>query len=271
MTASARRLSEQQVTNYRDNGYLITREPVFSDAKFRALKTHFDEKLLRLPPDVRPENMDVPHFTDLKLFDWLLAEEVLDLVEPILGPDLALFSSHFVCKPGGSGKRVPWHEDFAYWREILSPMEVCTVWLAIDPSTMANGCMFVIPGTHRQGDSDYGSADPDVNVFDTEIVRSQRDESRAVSLELEPNQASLHDGRLQHSSPANIDPGRRCGYTMRYMSTRVRFNREKNDYFKHHQIYLARGRDYAGNDYGDPTRMYDKAAKYREQHVKHGH
>lgn len=265
------RLSAEQVERYRTDGYIVTREPVFSEAKFRGLSDLFEEKLLRLPPDVRPENMDVPHFTDVRLFEWSFADEVLDLVEPLLGPDLALFTSHFVCKPAGSGKRVPWHTDAAYWLDILSPMEVCTVWLAVDPSTTSNGCMYVIPGSHGLAEAEYEQVDPEVNVFAREIARGQRDESKAVPLELERNQASLHDGRLQHSSEANTAPGRRCGYTMRYISTRVRFRRERNDYFKHHQIYLARGRDLAGNEYGDPTRTYEEAAKYRELHVKHGH
>lgn len=267
----AKRLSEEQVAMYREEGYVTIREPVLPDPKFSELKAHFDEKLLRLPSDVRPENMDVPHFTDLKLFEWLLADEILDLVEPVLGPDLVLFTSHFVCKPAGTGKRVPWHTDSAYWKQILSLMEVCTVWLAIDPSTTTNGCMWVIPGSHRLSDAEYEAVDPDINVFATEIVGSHRDESKALSIELEPNQASLHDGRLQHSSPANTAPRRRCGYTMRYMSARVKFSRENNDYFKHHQIYLARGKDHAGNEYGDPTRTYGDAAKYREQHIRHGH
>jgi hypothetical protein len=40
--------------------------------------------------DVNPESLDTPHFTDPKLFDWLFADEVLDLIEPRLGPDIAL-------------------------------------------------------------------------------------------------------------------------------------------------------------------------------------
>ena len=106
-----KRLSAEQIDSYRTDGYILMREPVLPEAKFRELSDLFDEKLLRLPPDVRPENMDVPHFTDTRLFEWLFADEVLDLVEPLLGPDLALFTSHFVCKPAGNGKRVPWHTD----------------------------------------------------------------------------------------------------------------------------------------------------------------
>jgi hypothetical protein len=265
------RLSEQQLSGFRQDGYVRFLDPVFPPKEFEDLRLHFEEKLRRLPADVRPENMDVPHFTDLGLFRWLLADDVLDLVEPILGPDIALFTSHFVCKPGGDGRRVPWHTDAKYWREVVSPMEVCTVWLAIDPSTVKNGCMVVIPGSHKLEESDYEAVDATVNVFQTEIVSFGRDEAAAVSLELEPNQASLHDGRIQHSSAANTSPMRRCGLTMRYISTRTRFDPSANDYFKHHRIYLARGRDHTGNADGDPTRTYEEAAKYRELRSTGGH
>src|SRR5436309_7120366 len=117
--------------------------------------------------------MDVPHFTDTALFRWLFHDDVLDIVSSVLGPDIALFSSHFICKPKGNGKRVPWHEDSAYWGNVLDPMEVCTLWLAIDPSKRENGCMKVIPRTHHHGYSDYESVDATRNVFGTEIVRPQ--------------------------------------------------------------------------------------------------
>ncbi len=129
------RLTGDQVSEYRREGFVVHDDAIFPQVKFDALKQHFEEELSALPPDVRPESMDGPHFTDIKLFDWLLSHEVLDMVEPIIGPDIGLFASHFICKPKGNGKRVPWHEDSFYWRNIIAPVEVVTVWLAIDPST----------------------------------------------------------------------------------------------------------------------------------------
>ena len=163
----AGRLTEPQVNQYEQEGYLIFKEPVLPKAKFDDLKAYFDKMLADLPADQRPEAMDVPHFMHPKLLDWALDESVLGLVEPILGPDIALFSTHFICKPTGNGKRVPWHEDSAYWQGRITPMEVCTVWLAIDPSTRVNGCMMVIPRTHREGTkgfSDYDAVDGAKNV-----------------------------------------------------------------------------------------------------------
>lgn len=265
------RLSPEQLAFYRREGYLLPTEKVFPDRKFQALKGHFEELLARWPVDQRPEGMDVPHFADPSLMEWLLADEVLDLVEPIIGPDIALFSSHFICKPKGDGKRVPWHEDSAYWKTMLSPMEVVTVWLAIDPSTPSNGCMYVIPHTHntgRKGFSDYDPVDPAKNVFNIEITPNQRNDALAVPCVLEPGQCSLHDGRLMHGSAANTSDLRRCGYTMRYMPTTVKLLEEACAW---HQIYLARGRDRAGNRYADPAKSYPNLLAGRANHGKKGH
>jgi hypothetical protein len=273
MTADARpaaRLDDERLAAYRREGYLILEDPVFPEPKFQALKAHFEAKLEALEPGARPEAMDVPHFTDPALFEWLFAPEVLDLVEPITGPDIALWSSHFICKPRGDGRRVPWHEDSAYWKGFLEPMEVVTVWLAVDPSTEENGCMRVVPRTHDHGFSEYGPVDPARNVFPTEIrSRVEQFDRAAVPCVLEPNRASLHDARLIHGSPANTSDRRRCGYTMRYMPTSVRFFPERMG--GTHQIYLARGRDLAGNEYADPGRAHHDLDRARRESGKKFH
>lgn len=252
-TAQRARLKPDQVDFYKREGYLLYPETIFPQAKFDRLKTHFDQKLAALDPASRPEAMDVPHFTDIALFEWLLADEVLDLVEPIIGPDIALWSSHFICKPAGNGKRVPWHEDGAYWGDRLSPMNVVTVWLAIDPSKKENGCMKVIPKTHlKRKASEYEPVDPNLNVFRNEIIQAGvRDADKQVACELETNHASLHDAWTIHGSDPNLSTMRRCGYTMRYIPTTVKFDSVMGGN-AYHAIYLARGKDRAGNVYADP-------------------
>jgi chlorinating enzyme len=266
------RLTTDQIAHYQSEGYVIPEETIYPEEKFQKLKLHFDAKLAALPSDQRPEGMDVPHFKDPALFEWLFADEVLDLVEPIIGPDIALFSSHFICKPRGNGKRVPWHEDSAYWGTMLpTPMNVVTVWLAIDPSRLENGCMQVIPRTHntgKMGFSDYDPTDVSKNIFPTEVTKSQRDESKAVAIELEPNHASLHDARIIHGSEPNTSTLRRCGYTMRFMSSATLLSEKVREF---HHIYLARGRDLANQPYADPTRSYEELLEARAAHGKNGH
>jgi len=264
-------LSKEEVDAFRKEGYFPYKHPVFPVSKFQALKDHFEEKLAALPDGVRPEEMDVPHFTDPKLFEWLFANEILDLVEPIIGPDLALFSSHFISKPHGNGKRVPWHEDAHYWKQMISPIEVVTVWLAIDDSNIENGCMYVIPGSHCDEFSEYEEVDIEKNLFPIEIKRGRIDESKAVPCELLANEASIHHSGLIHGSPPNLSSKRRTGYTMRYMPTSVKALGGKSELGHPHINYLARGRDLAGNTYGDPSRTYPELARYVETHRRGGH
>jgi len=264
------RLGAAEVARYRADGYLVFPEPVFSEARFSALRDFFEKLLGDLPAGERPESMDVPHFMHPELLGWAFDPAVLDLVEPIVGPDIALFSTHFICKPKGNGKRVPWHEDSAYWAGQVEPMEVCTVWLAIDPSTRANGCMMVIPRTHntgRRGFSDYAKVDPSASVFGTEILPGQRDDASRVYIKLQPNQASLHDARIQHGSEPNTSQIRRCGWTLRFCPSRVRFNEARFD--GTHQVYLARGVDRGGNRYADPTRAYPEVMRKRGESARY--
>jgi len=263
ITSAEPRLTPEQVAEFDREGYLIYREPVLPQEKFDSLKAHFEAKLAAWPKDERPEAMDTPHFEDPKLLEWGLAPEIVDLVEPILGPDIILFSTHFICKPKGDGRRVPWHEDSAYWKKRLSPMEVCTVWLALDPSTKENGCMHVIPHTHntgRKGFSDYDPVDKSTNVFDKEIKPSQRKDELAVPIELEPNQASLHDARLMHGSPANNSEIRRCGWTLRFCPAHVQLDPDSRGF---HIVYQARGRNLCDQPLADPTRAYPEIMEAR--------
>jgi len=258
------RLSRESVNQFNREGYLVINEPVFPESRFQALKDHFEEKLEAWPKHLRPEAMDTPHFADHKLLEWALDDAVVDLVEPIIGPDILLFSTHFICKPQGDGRRVPWHEDSAYWKGKLDPMEVVTVWLAIDPSTTENGCMHVIPHTHntgRMGFSDYDDVDTSKNVFSTEITPSQRRDELAIPIQLQPNQCSLHDARLMHGSPPNLSNQRRCGWTLRFTPAHVRLNPEISDV---HLIYQARGRNLTGQYLADPGKSYEAVAAERK-------
>ena len=253
ITLSRGRLSTEEVESFNREGLLIYRKPVFPQAKFDALAAHFEKLLSNLTGEERPENMDKPHFVDTALFEWIFADEVLDLVESILGPDIALFATHFICKPRGDGKRVPWHEDSAYWKGLLDPMEALTIWLAIDPASKANGCMYLVPRSHHNGFSRYESADPKLNVFSSEIIPEDRHSQRAIPVELEPNQCSIHDARTIHGSPPNTSAQRRCCFTMRFLKSSTRLDPKFEDRIR---LYLARGRDFGVNNFADPEKTY---------------
>ncbi|MWV45922.1 phytanoyl-CoA dioxygenase family protein [Paenibacillus sp. HJL G12] len=237
-------LTMEEVQDYRKDGYAIYKKQLFSPQKFSELKQIFEEQLAEKGNKLSDE-LDTPHFRDERLLDFLMSDEVLDLVEPIIGPNIGLWSSHFICKDPYTGRATPWHEDSAYWQGRLNRFDkIVTVWLAIDRSWKENGCMRVIPGTHDNGFSDYEDVDGKANTFSTQIKGV--DESKAVYFELEPGECSLHDSRIIHGAQPNTSPYRRCGYTMRYFSTEAKVIPENNPGFR---IWLARGKDVAGNPF----------------------
>lgn len=237
-------LSEQEVQFYKQNGYALHKKQLFSHEKMAELSGIFEEQWELVGRKLNSE-LDTPHFRDERLLKFLLSDEVLDLVEPLIGPNIGLWSSHFICKEPLIGKQTPWHEDSAYWNGRLSSFDkIITVWLAIDRSTKENGCMRVIPGTHTDGFSEYEEVDGSQNIFSTEIKKV--DNEKAVYFELEPGECSVHDSRIIHGAAANTSEFRRCGYTMRYFSTDAKVYEEKN---QNHKIWLARGKDLAGNPF----------------------
>lgn len=240
-------LSPTAIEFYNEHGYFLNHQQVFSAEKFARLTAIFEEQLA-LKGDKLSDELDTPHFRDERLLEFLLADEVLDLVEPIIGPNIGLFSSHFICKDPFKGRATPWHEDSAFWKPRFDRFDkIITVWLAIDKSFKENGCMRVIPGTHANGFSEYTSMNGDMNTFNSGIAAEAIDESKAVYFELEPGECSLHDSRIIHGAMANTSPYRRCGYTMRFFATDHKVNLDS--YADGFKIWLARGKDLAGNQF----------------------
>lgn len=237
------RATPEQVAFFREQGY-VKLGPLFTPGELAALQVHVDELIAALPEGKRPEAMDVPHFEDPWLFRYLAHPRVLDVVEDFLGPDVVLWSSHFIAKPAGVGLPVPWHTDGAYWGQRLEPMQVLTIWLAVDQSSVENGCMRVLPGSHRDvaaAMDRYEEVDRDRHVFGFRLAPELIDESRAVDLELQPGESHVHDAWTIHGSNANHSGARRCGYTMRYMPASVVHHPKGN-----HRVYLLRGQDRTG-------------------------
>jgi len=239
-------LNQEQINQYNNEGYTLYKNQLFSDEKLNQLTSIFEEHLEH-KGDKLSDELDTPHFRDERLLDFLLSSEVLDIVENVIGPDIGLWSSHFISKEPKVGRRTPWHEDSAYWAGRFDDMsKIVTVWLAIDDSTLENGCMGVVPGSHVNGFSDYESVDNKVNVFDSEIKKGQVNEDEVVWFELDRGECSLHDSRIIHGAKANASDKRRCGYTMRYFSLDMKMNLNHPN-AKTHKIWYARGENVAKN------------------------
>lgn len=174
------------------------------------------EWLAKKHPELRPEQLGHTLVPDDPFWVRLVSDgRLLDIAEQYIGPDLALFASHYISKPPRSGQPVHWHQDGAYWP--LGPMEVVTLWLAVDDSTPENGCMRVIPGTQNLPLQPMEEVEG--GVLGGEVPVKFVDESKAVDIVLKAGGVSVHNPQIIHGSNANTSPRRRCGLTIRYIPT----------------------------------------------------
>lgn len=230
-------ISPQIVEQYEKDGYLMFPD-VLDAGLMQEAKEHVDW-LINKNPDLRPENLHTNLIHDDPFWLRLVSDDrLLDIAQAFVGPDIALFASHYICKPAYNGQPVLWHQDGSYWP--LEPMKVITLWLAVDDSTTENGCMRVIPGTHKLQLQEMKGSFEVENVLGSEIEKEFVDESKAVDLVLKSGGVSIHHPNIIHGSKANLSPHRRCGLTIRYISTGTRVMTE-NPKTKGHKIFLMRG------------------------------
>ncbi|GIT52865.1 MAG: hypothetical protein Ct9H300mP16_00250 [Pseudomonadota bacterium] len=84
------------------------------------------------------------------------------MVEQVIGNDFALWNSSLFAKPASDGQATPWHQDGEYWP--IRPVATCTVWIAVDDANTSNGCLRVIPGSHKREDLLRHRTNPDPNL-----------------------------------------------------------------------------------------------------------
>jgi polysaccharide pyruvyl transferase WcaK-like protein len=128
---------------------------------------------------------------------------------------VSIFRAMVMNKPAGQGTVLPWHQDGGdVWALDRDPL--VTVWVALDPATRANGCMEVVPGTHRLGLlSLYGS------TVEEKHVKVHCPPERVQPLEVEAGHAVLLHNWLIHRSGVNPTSVPRRALTVCYMDGRT--------------------------------------------------
>ncbi len=259
-------LTEEEIATFERDGLVIPNYRIPEEMLAR-MRTEVDDLIAR-HPDVRPETLSGPHnpwgqsAKVLGSWNWLefcTFSEILDMVEQLIGPDIALWGSQLFCKPAGDGMSVPWHQDGQYWP--IDPMATVTVRIAIEDSLLENACMRYVPGSHRARKLELHEL---VDRSDVALKQrmSQIDESQARDDVLYAGQISIHDVYLVHGSDENRSDKRRADYAIRYMPASSRYVRDpafpanayaaKNSPLMNYTtrpLWLVRGRDRAGNDF----------------------
>jgi Phytanoyl-CoA dioxygenase (PhyH) len=236
-----RKLTKAETDRFHRDGFLSPIRAFSGDEiedRLRRLEAIESERAGRLPPAMNVK----PHLLVPWLWDMVHEPRILDPVEELLGPDIVCLGSSFIAKQPGDAGYVAWHQDATYWG--LSSPEAVTAWVAFTPSVVENGCVRVVPGSHREqlAHGDSGAAKNMLGRGEELIVAV--DESRAVDVVLAPGEMSLHHVLIVHGSEPNRAEFRRVGFAIRYIPGRVR-----QTVGRFHSATIVRGRDHGHFDH----------------------
>lgn len=131
------------------------------------------------------------------------------------GTPISCFRAMFMNKPAKQGTVLPWHQDA--WSALNIQPEI-TLWTALDPATRANGCVEVIPGSHKQGL--INPSHPSGFLSD-ELAEEFCPKEKIVYLELNPGEVALLHNWLLHSSDINHTDISRRAFSVCYMDGRT--------------------------------------------------
>jgi len=138
-----------------------------------------------------------------------------EITEALIGPNVSIFRAMFMNKPAEHGTHLPWHQDVGIGWGLDSNPEV-TVWTALDAATIENGCMQVVPGSHKHGvinEMHFPS--------EADQARYARDED-CIHMEAAAGEAILLNNLLLHRSARNPTGKPRRAISIAYMDAATR-------------------------------------------------
>ncbi|MBI3959630.1 MAG: phytanoyl-CoA dioxygenase family protein [Chloroflexi bacterium] len=134
---------------------------------------------------------------------------LLAALERIIGDTPFLFQDMALLKPPHIGREKPWHQDHAYF-ELPLNARVVGCWIALDEATTENGCMIVIPATHRQGPVVHFKR-RDWQICDTHVQNQG-----VTAIPLKPGGCLLFSSLIHHGTPTNNSGLRRRAVQFHY-------------------------------------------------------
>lgn len=208
-----------------ENGFVILRN-VFSETELSNLRSKVIE-ILTDHPNVKHDPLDkyyLSHRTDNGvLYDvfqrypvfqpFVRNHLLLDAVEQYLGANFYLYVNSFLYKPQGVSNEVPFHQDF-----LSRPKEdeKLLAWIAVDNATKDNGCLKVIPGSHKEGFREWFRVEGETHHDRIKI--SPEEEQEAIKVELNAGDVLLFSNYLIHGSDQNNTPDTRMAYRIVFKS-----------------------------------------------------
>ncbi len=205
-THPLRTLTAAELETYHEQGFIIL-ESVFPPEDVTAL----DDEIERLLPEHgdtaahRPGWIMQLGLRSELVSDFARDERILSLIEDIVKPGIAVHSAKLVSKVPHSDIVCHWHQDEAFYTRPDDPKSFSetrmSIWAPLQDATEANGCMWIVPGSHRWGLQDYVVMDYGACV--RRLSPEDYANEHAVPVPLPAGSLLLFHGLLWHTSKGN--------------------------------------------------------------------
>lgn len=211
------RLTEDQVSFYRENGYLAGIK-LLSDDQLEVLRGELAELVDPAHPGHElfyefhaNESADPRQILFHALGAWRIKPALHDLLwhrafavpaAQLLGGAVRFWHDQIFYKPARHGGVVIWHQDYSYWTR-TTPVAHISCWIGLDDSTRANGCLHYVPGSHRWPLLPRASFANEMDAILDSLAPEQRADFKPVPIELKAGECSFHHPMMVHGSYAN--------------------------------------------------------------------
>jgi phytanoyl-CoA hydroxylase len=150
--------------------------------------------------DPRVRRIKKPHAIAPVFYDFVRSDAVANVLRALIGPAARLHNSKLNLKSPRYGSPVEWHQDWAFYPHTND--DVLAIGVMLDDTTLENGAMLVVPGTHKHETYDHhgpdghfcGAMNPDTCGVDFR---------KTMPCVGEAGSCSFHHVRLVHGSAQN--------------------------------------------------------------------
>lgn len=213
-------ISQRQLQQYDREGIL------FPVSVFSAAESSFfrDSLTAVINKCGSPKRLDNLHLFFNWAYELVTHPALLDQIQTVLGEDILIYGTLVFYKPPRDDGYASWHQDSFYSGLHLTPST--SAWIALTPSNPANGCMRVIPESHKAGLQTHTNIKDDANLLRRGEQIMTVDESHALDVILQPGEMSLHHSTIIHGSNPNPSGEPRIGFIVRFITNQIQ-NRER--------------------------------------------
>jgi ectoine hydroxylase-related dioxygenase (phytanoyl-CoA dioxygenase family) len=121
----------------------------------------------------------------------------------LLGGAVRFWHDQLFCKPAEHGGVVAWHQDYSYWTRTV-PMNHLTCWIGLDDSTVDNGCVHYVPGSHRWNLLPITGLAGDMQAIRAVLTPEQWEQfQKPMAVELKAGECVFHHPLTVHGSFEN--------------------------------------------------------------------